>query len=113
MNLNELAKEAHQIAREHGFYDPPPSFPERIALIHSELSEALEEFRDGHAVTDERYVGARGTFPQKPEGIPSELADVLIRVLDLCGAHELDIERVVREKMNYNRSRPFKHGKAL
>ena len=48
--------------------------------------------------------------PRKPVGVPSELADVIIRVLDFSGEHNVDIARAVREKMHYNRTRPHKHG---
>lgn len=48
--------------------------------------------------------------PRKPVGVPSELADIIVRVLDFSGEHGIDIERAVLEKMAYNRTRPFKHG---
>lgn len=112
MDLNELAAAVHDNAKAKGFYENPPNFPERLALIHSELSEALEEWRDGRAPTDERYIGLRGDGPVKPAGIPSELADVIIRVLDLCAAYGIDIGRAVTEKHAYNLTRPHKHGRA-
>lgn len=114
-SLNELRDEALRIATEHGFKDA--SIPEDIALMHSELSEALEDFRDGklpHELLYETPIGLK-TTPEpnmrcKPVGIPSEMADVIIRVLHFCGKHGIDIERAVEEKMAYNASRPFKHG---
>lgn len=48
--------------------------------------------------------------PRKPVGVPSELADIIVRVLDFSGEHGIDIERAVLEKMAYNRTRPHKHG---
>lgn len=102
-SLNELRDEAHSIACSKGFADA--NVPERIALMHSELSEALEDHRKGKAPWDEWKEDSG-----KPCGVPSEIADVIIRALDFCGAFRIDIERVVEEKMAYNRTRPHKHG---
>lgn len=46
----------------------------------------------------------------KPEGIPTELADVIIRVLDYCAYAGIDIENVLEVKHEYNKSRPYRHG---
>lgn len=76
-----------------------------LALIHSEVSEALEEYRNGRLPT-EVYTGNNG----KPEGIPIELADVIIRVLDYCGYAGIDIDAAISQKHEYNKSRPYRHG---
>jgi len=111
--LNKLRDECLRIAVEHGFTDA--SFPEDMALIHSEVSEALEEYRFGLNPNDLGYEEQddRGRKPMKPVGIPSELADVIIRVLHVCGKHGIDIENAVNEKMKFNESRPYKHGKKI
>lgn len=120
--LDSLAQQIHENAAAKGFWPPEGrNFGEQMALIHSEVSEALEEDRAGKPVL--YYLDANGdvhglplTYPAKPEGALSELADVLIRTLDsmqaLARPFDLSIDRIVYEKMDYNASRPVKHGKA-
>ena len=103
--INEVAKEIHENAVKHGWWEDERSFPEIIALIHSEVSEALEEYRNGHSAT-EVYYG----YDEKPEGIPIELADVIIRILDYCAYAGIDIDAAISEKHEYNKSRPYRHG---
>jgi NTP pyrophosphatase (non-canonical NTP hydrolase) len=111
MNISDLVKEAHESAKAHGWWDEPKTFGEMIALIHSEASEALEEFRNGHDPKETYGVSFRMiTLVDKPEGIPSELADIIIRVADMCGYYGIDLEKAVKDKMHYNKSRPYKHG---
>lgn len=117
MNISEIVTRAHDNAVKHGFWDPAPEFGTAIALIHSELSEALEEARagrpdlyfkevNGFTVTDMNE--RRG---EKPEGVAVELADAVIRIADLCGHLGIDLEAAIALKMEYNETRPFKHGK--
>lgn len=103
--LNNLSAAVHKNAVEHGWWDEERGFTEVLALIHSEVSEALEEYRNGRLPT-EVYIGNNG----KPEGIPIELADVIIRVLDYCGYAGIDIDAAISQKHEYNKSRPYRHG---
>lgn len=130
MNINELAKEVHENAVKHGRWEKPPTLPEALCLIHAELSEALEEYRDGNplvygtcalAAEDCRFyeicdnVGhpdAKGEKEGscKPEGIAVELADVILRTLDLMAALGVDVDAVVMAKHRYNLGREYRHG---
>jgi NTP pyrophosphatase (non-canonical NTP hydrolase) len=119
-----LVQEAHGNSRDHGFWDEQrgdcfpdqrapldeklvlKTIPEKLALIHSEVSEALEDYRRGPA-----YMGEHTTETGKPVGFDSELADIVIRVADLAGALNIDLGGAILRKLEYNRSRPYKHGK--
>ncbi len=123
MTISELVDRAHMNAVEHGFWDPGPDFGTSIALIHSELSEALEEMRVGNKIrpgqpTPTVYYGGGGYVASaptkcctKPEGVAIELADAVIRIADLCGHMGIDLEDAIALKMEYNQGRPHKHGK--
>ena len=80
--LLELQQEIHRINVQNGWFDPekPRVLPDDIALIHSEVSEAFEAYRDW-GMEDKTEEVEEGTLA-KPEGVSSELADVLVRVLD-------------------------------
>lgn len=104
-NLNELAHEIHIIAQQHGWWEPPiREFGTLIMLCTCELAEAMEEYRDNRGMNEVYHIG------DKPEGVPIELADAIIRILDLCSHYGINIEQAVREKIEYNKTREYKHG---
>lgn len=129
LEINELRDMIHQNAKDHGWWEEERSFGEIIALCHSELSEALEEYRDGSPMIWNRckieedvqcepesyyhtvHCCAKcGHKDPKPEGIAIELADCIIRILDYCGHAGIDIEEAIINKHEFNKSRPYRHG---
>lgn len=107
MEIEHAQKAVHQTAVDHGWWDDAPNIPEKLMLIVSEVSEALEEYRAGNLELGTYFVG------HKPEGFEVELADVVIRVMDLAEYLKINLAAVIAEKNNYNRSREYRHGNKL
>lgn len=107
MKINDCVNEAYTNAKEKGWHDKQRTIGDLICLMHSELSEALEEHRNGRS-PDEIYFN--NSKPDKPEGIPIELADCVVRIFDFCGLYGIDLQHALRIKMDYNTSRPYRHG---
>jgi len=117
----ELQTKVHANAKEKGFYEGEKNTGEMLALIHAEVSEALEADRAGKYCTDDdvRCVMLNinsANFPEVYKNyikgtFDEEMADIVIRVLDFCAFKGIDLESHIEAKMKYNSMREYKHGK--
>lgn len=98
---NAIAAEVHQTATEKGFWETERNDGELIALMHSELSEALEGIRLGFPPDDK--------IPEF-DSVSAELADVIIRIMDYGHALALPIAPALIAKIAMNKTRAYKHG---
>lgn len=105
LTLNQWQKLAHANAMAHGFTEQ--TVPESCALLHSEVSELFEFYRKGQLRDMSGKLLAGIPFLTNAE---EELADIVIRALDIASRMEIDLERAVFLKHSYNMNRPYKHG---
>lgn len=120
------------MAKDKGFWETERNVPEMLMLVVSELAEALEALRKDHYAdkavvkdllqdleldrTDEEFVIKAIEFQVKFEdsvksSFEDEIADVAIRLFDLCGGLNIDLQKHIELKMMYNSMRGYKHGK--
>jgi len=99
--INNISAIVYLDNKAKGFWENERSNAELIALMHSELSEALEA--DRKDLMDDK-------LPNR-KGFEVELADAVIRIFDTAGARGLDLGGAILEKLEYNKSREYKHGK--
>ena len=109
MDIRDMQNNAHATACAKNWWlrenlADPNCIAAKLALIHSEVSEALE------CVRNDDLSPRHDALTGKPEGLPSELADIVIRVADLCGALNIDLDAAVKEKMAFNTTRTHRHG---
>ena len=121
--INKLSKEIHAINVKNGFYEHEKNIGEMLCLIHSEVSEALECDRqdqysniidlEAKALLEEKDNAVfKAWFKEEvKDSFEDELADVMIRVMDLADFKGIDLEFHIKAKMRYNSLRAYKHGK--
>jgi NTP pyrophosphatase (non-canonical NTP hydrolase) len=123
--LNESAKQIHQNNKEKGFWDEERNVGELLMLVTSELGEAMEAHRKGRfaklerlkfelsptsELTYEQHYAEKFQYHVK-DTFEDEIADAIIRLLDLSAGLNIDIERHINAKVAYNKTREKLHGK--
>lgn len=136
--IKEMTEYVHGIAKSHGFWEDTETLSQvegvdtkvvhslvigqKIALIHSELSEALEADRKGKWANVAGYEESSRTLEDTDmknimfktnikDSVEDEIADAAIRIMDLCGYLGINLEWHIEKKAEYNNSRPYKHDK--
>lgn len=130
--INELKQAVSKCAHDHGWWENGDrNMGEMIALMHSELSEALESYRNDEPKlfyqypTDPKQKSTKHEKHEsdvyigdcqdkmvlgKPCGIATEFADVIIRILDTCHTLDIPVTEALIRKHEYNLTRPYRHG---
>ena len=106
--LELMARDVAYVNRLNGWYDDKRTFFDELFLITSEVVEAGEAWRESGFA--DQTLESDGTVLTKPEGVGSELADVLIRLLDTAYRHDIDLMAEYRRKLKYNLTRGYRHG---
>jgi len=96
--IKEMVEKCYANSKEKGFWEASMNIPEKVMLVVTELAEGVEAYRHG------KVTGEKDCFAE-------EIADAMIRICDIAGYLEIDLEREIMTKMNYNKSRPYLHGK--
>lgn len=118
-NLNELSQSIYQANKAKGFWDQERNVGELLMLVTSELGEAMEAHRKGKFTDKSEYIADvkladdfKYAFENNvKDTFEDEIADSLIRLFDLCGGLEIDIEFHINQKLAYNKTRERLHGK--
>ena len=112
--LNKLAEYAYNVAKHVGFHTSKVKFGDFVSNIHSEVSELWESYRR-NTLNDP----CDKAYPMKELGftpltcVEEELADILIRTLDMAHTLNIDIGNAVKVKSEYNKTRPYRNGGKL
>ena len=114
--LRTLTEDVYAVNRANGWFEKDRTVGDDIALLHSEVSEALEAYRD-HGLEDATGDNIDGVAQidgvvtlVKPEGFGSEMADILVRLVDTCKRRGIDLAFETERKLAFNVTRGIRHG---
>lgn len=114
IGLENAQERVYAVNKANGWFEDDRTVGDDIALLHSEVSEMLEAYRDGgldDQTGDMAYAGdGFVAVMSKPEGFGAEAADVLIRLLDTCKRRGVNLAWELERKLAYNSTRGHRHG---
>ena len=111
--INEDCRTIYEVAKSKGFWDNERNVGEMLMLVTSELGEAMEAHRKGNFFKGEKLLeGDKEYFEARvKDTFEDEIADAIIRLLDMAGGLGIDLEFHINAKLQYNKSRTKFHGK--
>lgn len=112
--LNESCKVIHQANVDKGFWEGERNVGELLMQVTSELGEAMEAHRKGlFCKPDLDFDNEDVSFFQEfcKDTFEDEIADSIIRLLDMSAGLGIDIDKHINLKLAYNKTRPVRHGK--
>lgn len=99
--FNIVQTDVHETAMEKGWWDNERDVGDLIALLHTEVSEAYEAVRHGNPPDDK---------VSDFDGLTAELADVIIRIMDMAAGLDLRVAEALIAKIKFNKTRSYRHG---
>jgi NTP pyrophosphatase (non-canonical NTP hydrolase) len=107
--FRRMQEEVYRLNSSKGWFDDDRTVGDMVALLHAEVSEILEAYR--HWELKDATGLPVGSSMAKPEGVGSEMADCLIRLLDMAKRWDVDLIAEYDRKMRFNWTRPYRHGR--
>jgi NTP pyrophosphatase (non-canonical NTP hydrolase) len=113
--VNQMAIEAHQLSKEKGWYDKPETEAEYVARccanMHGEISELWEALRKNQLRSDcDKADEMEARHLIRLSCVEEELADIVIRAMDMAERLNIDLGRAIINKHAFNETRQYRHG---
>jgi NTP pyrophosphatase (non-canonical NTP hydrolase) len=108
--FGSLQQKAHETAKEKGWWDTDRTLPHCMGMVMTEMAEVIEAARKGYQYPDGTFVVPQSGKIPVHNVLEEEMADVFIRLMDTAQRFRLNVAGAIWDKMEYNKTRPHRHG---